>query len=157
VKRGLDLLLARQVAIRLMEHDALGAHARDELGLSEMHTARPLQAALASAITFAVGAALPLLMALISPSAFMIPFVAGSSLVFLALWVVWLPGPVARTLLSVPGGLPSGEHWRCRQLRRSVPYLGPWFKRCTTRTSHSTYALHRHTSSSRPCDHSWSG
>ncbi len=93
MKRGLEPSLARQVAIQLMEHDALGAHARDELGLSEIHTARPLQAALASAITFAVGAALPLVMILISPSSVMIPFVAGSSLIFLAL----MGGLAART------------------------------------------------------------
>ena len=93
VKRGLEPSLARQAAIQLMEHDALGAHARDELGLSEIHTARPLQAALASAITFALGAALPLVMTLISPSSVMIPFVAGSSLVFLAL----MGGLAART------------------------------------------------------------
>ena len=68
-----------------MAHDALAAHARDELGLSEVHTARPIQAAMASAATFAVGAALPLLMILISPESIMMPIVAGSSLVFLAL------------------------------------------------------------------------
>jgi VIT1/CCC1 family predicted Fe2+/Mn2+ transporter len=85
VKRGLEPALARQVTDQLMAHDALSAHARDELGLSEMHAARPIQAALASAATFAVGAALPLLMVLISPPSIIIPFVAGSSLVFLAL------------------------------------------------------------------------
>lgn len=85
VKRGLEPALARQVADQLMAHDALSAHARDELGLSEIHTARPIQAALASAATFAVGAALPLLIVLVSPPTAMIPFVAGSSLVFLAL------------------------------------------------------------------------
>ncbi len=85
VKRGLEPSLARQVAEQLMAHDALSAHARDELGLSETHTARPVQAALASAATFAVGAALPLLMAMISPASIMIYIVAGSSLVFLAL------------------------------------------------------------------------
>jgi len=84
-KRGLEPTLARQVAVQLMEHDALGAHARDELGLSEMHSARPLQAAGASAATFAVGAALPLTMVLMSPPSFIIPFVSGTSLVFLAL------------------------------------------------------------------------
>lgn len=93
VKRGLDPSLAHQVAVQLMEHDALAAHARDELGQSEMHTARPLQAALASAVTFAVGAALPLVMAIISPSSIMIPFVGGSSLAFLAL----MGGLAART------------------------------------------------------------
>jgi VIT1/CCC1 family predicted Fe2+/Mn2+ transporter len=60
VRRGLDLALARQVAQRLMNHDALGAHARDELGISEIATARPLQAAFASALSFAAGAVLPL-------------------------------------------------------------------------------------------------
>jgi VIT1/CCC1 family predicted Fe2+/Mn2+ transporter len=82
-KRGLEPSLARQVADQLMKHDALGAHARDELGLSEIHSARPIQAALASAATFAVGAALPLLMVVISPISYMVPIVAGSSLIFL--------------------------------------------------------------------------
>ena len=84
VQRGLEASLAQQVADQLMAHDALGAHARDELGMSEMHAARPLQAALASAATFAVGAALPLLIALFSPSPVIIPVVACGSLVFLA-------------------------------------------------------------------------
>jgi VIT1/CCC1 family predicted Fe2+/Mn2+ transporter len=83
--RGLDADLARQVALQLMEHDALGAHARDELGMSEIHTARPLQAALASAATFAVGAALPLTVAVAGSTALRVPLVAGSSLFFLAL------------------------------------------------------------------------
>ena len=85
VGRGLDPALAQQVAQQLMAHDALGAHARDELGLSEIHTARPIQAALASAATFSVGAALPLLTVLLSPPAALVPFVAASSLVFLSL------------------------------------------------------------------------
>jgi VIT1/CCC1 family predicted Fe2+/Mn2+ transporter len=68
-----------------MAHDALGAHARDELGLSEIHTARPIQAAWTSAVTFAVGAALPLILAWVSPAAFMVPAVSGGSLLFLAL------------------------------------------------------------------------
>jgi VIT1/CCC1 family predicted Fe2+/Mn2+ transporter len=84
VKRGLDPSLAREVALQLMAHDALSAHARDELGLSEMHTARPIQAALASAATFAVGAALPLVLTRFSPSSFMVPAVSGGSLVLLA-------------------------------------------------------------------------
>jgi VIT1/CCC1 family predicted Fe2+/Mn2+ transporter len=84
VNRGLEPSLAKQVADQLMSHDALGAHARDELGLSELHTARPIQAALASAASFALGAALPLLMTVISPVSYMVPIVAGSSLVFLA-------------------------------------------------------------------------
>lgn len=81
--RGLDQTLARQVAAQLMAHDALGAHARDELGISESLSARPVQAALASAATFAVGAALPLLTVVISPAGYLVPLVAGCSLVFL--------------------------------------------------------------------------
>jgi len=85
VKRGLDAELASTVASQLMEHDALGAHARDELGISEMTTARPIQAALASAATFAVGAVLPLLVVLLFPASVRMWAVSGSSLVFLAL------------------------------------------------------------------------
>jgi len=83
--RGLEPTLAQQVADQLMAHDALAAHARDELGLTEIHAARPVQAALASAATFAAGAALPLLAALIAPPSLAIPVVAGSSLVCLAI------------------------------------------------------------------------
>ena len=85
VARGLDSNLASEVASQLMARDALGAHARDELGISETTTARPLQAAFASAATFAVGAALPLLSALVSPVSSIIPIVSGSSLMFLAI------------------------------------------------------------------------
>ena len=85
VGRGLDTGLASQVATQLMAHDALGAHARDELGISETLTARPVQAAVASAGTFAVGAALPLLIVLFVPVAALVWTVAGSSLLFLAL------------------------------------------------------------------------
>jgi VIT1/CCC1 family predicted Fe2+/Mn2+ transporter len=85
VDRGLEPALAKQVADQLMAHDALGAHARDELGLSEMHTARPIQAALASAGTFAAGAALPLLMVVFIPLSHLVPVVAASSLIFLAI------------------------------------------------------------------------
>jgi len=85
VNRGLEPSLATEVADQLMAHDALGAHARDELGFSETHAARPIQAAWASAATFAVGAALPLLIALLSPPAFLIVPVAVASLLFLAL------------------------------------------------------------------------
>jgi VIT1/CCC1 family predicted Fe2+/Mn2+ transporter len=84
VTRGLTPALAEQVAHQLMAHDALGAHARDELGITEMQRARPIQAAIASAATFAVGAFLPLLAALLAPSGTMLPVVAGSSLGFLA-------------------------------------------------------------------------
>lgn len=85
VARGLDPSLASQVAEQLMAHDAIGAHARDELGISETLSARPIQAALASAGSFAVGAALPLLVAASAPEAVLIPLVSGTSLVFLAL------------------------------------------------------------------------
>jgi VIT1/CCC1 family predicted Fe2+/Mn2+ transporter len=85
VKRGLDANLASEVATQLMKHDALGAHARDELGISDSLTARPVQAALASSGTFAVGAALPLLIAVLSPTETIMFAVSGSSLVFLAL------------------------------------------------------------------------
>src|SRR3990172_2104901 len=85
VTRGLTPELATQVAQQLMAHDALGAHARDELGISEMLSARPVQAALASAGTFAIGAAMPLLTVAVGPESTLIPLVAGTSLVFLAL------------------------------------------------------------------------
>jgi len=85
VARGLDPSLAKQVTDQLMAHDALGAHARDELGISETFGARPIQAALASAGSFAVGAVMPLAVTAISPAAGLIPLVAGTSLVFLGL------------------------------------------------------------------------
>jgi VIT1/CCC1 family predicted Fe2+/Mn2+ transporter len=85
VKRGLDADLALKVADQLMAKDALGAHARDELGISEVTTARPVQAALTSAATFAVGAALPLAMVLLSPTEWLVPAVSIAALVFLAL------------------------------------------------------------------------
>jgi VIT1/CCC1 family predicted Fe2+/Mn2+ transporter len=85
VARGLDSTLAKQVAEQLMAHDALGAHARDELGISPAFSARPIQAALASTASFAVGAVMPLLVTAIAPEAGLIPFVSGTSLLFLAL------------------------------------------------------------------------
>ncbi|RTZ41776.1 VIT family protein [Candidimonas sp. SYP-B2681] len=84
VQRGLDRRLAAEVATQLMQHDALGAHGRDELGISAALAARPLQAALASAATFSVGAVLPLLIVLLFPSSDLIWAVSGASLVFLA-------------------------------------------------------------------------
>lgn len=84
VQRGLDPELARTVALQLMAHDALAAHARDELGLSERFVARPLQAAVASAATFAVGAALPILTVVLAPTAGLVLAVSGASLVCLA-------------------------------------------------------------------------
>jgi VIT1/CCC1 family predicted Fe2+/Mn2+ transporter len=84
VRRGLDKELARQVARKLMAKDALAAHARDELGISEITTARPVQAAVTSALTFSAGAAMPLLAVTLSPSNLIAPLVALSSLIYLA-------------------------------------------------------------------------
>jgi VIT1/CCC1 family predicted Fe2+/Mn2+ transporter len=97
-RRGLTVQLAQEVAVQLMAHDALGAHSRDELGFSEALRARPIQAALASAATFAVGGALPLLAAIISPPNWVIPVVIANSLLFLAV----LGGVAARV-----GGAPT--------------------------------------------------
>ncbi len=85
VSRGLDPALAKQVAAQLMTHDALGAHARDELGISETLRARPIQAAFTSAASFAVGAAMPLSAAVMVSGSSLIPVVSGTSLVFLAI------------------------------------------------------------------------
>lgn len=97
VQRGLDATLARQVAEQLMEKDALAAHSRDELGISETVGARPVQAAMASALSFAVGAALPLLVVVIAPASGLVPFVAATSLFFLA---------VLGALAAYTGGAP---------------------------------------------------
>jgi VIT1/CCC1 family predicted Fe2+/Mn2+ transporter len=84
VGRGLDPALAKQVADQLMAHNALGAHVRDELGITKALSARPIQAAFSSAASFAIGAAMPLLITLLAPAASLIPLVSGTSLVFLA-------------------------------------------------------------------------
>jgi VIT1/CCC1 family predicted Fe2+/Mn2+ transporter len=84
VGRGLDPHLARQVADQLMAHDALGAHARDELGITDTQTARPIQAAVFSAISFSIGAALPLAVTTLTRGSVLIPFVTVFSLLFLA-------------------------------------------------------------------------
>ena len=84
VSRGLDHDLAEKVATQLTAHDALGTHARDELGISEAFSAKPIQAALASAASFAVGAALPLAATVLSPARGLIFWVSGTSLIFLA-------------------------------------------------------------------------
>ncbi|HEY7899494.1 MAG TPA: VIT family protein [Gemmatimonadaceae bacterium] len=85
VDRGLTPELAGEVASQLMSHDALGAHARDELGLSEITAARPLQAAMASAVTFALGAILPVIVAVLAPGAILTQLVMGSALVLLVI------------------------------------------------------------------------
>ena len=105
VARGLEPVLATQVAERLMAHDALTAHARDELGISDTLSARPIQAAFASAGTFAVGAAMPLLAALLAPAATLVPVVSAASLACLvALGVLAARtggAPVMRSALRV--------------------------------------------------------
>ena len=95
--RGLEKSLASEVATQLMQHDALQAHSRDELGISETLAARPVQAAFASAGTFAIGAALPLLVVLLLPESILLWGVAGSSLLFLA---------ILGYLSAVTGGAP---------------------------------------------------
>lgn len=100
VKRGLDPALADAVAAQLMQHDALGAHRRDELGISESLSARPVQAAFASAGSFAVGAALPLLLVLLMPAAVSMWAVSGGSVLSLAL---------LGTLAARAGGAPVLE------------------------------------------------
>ncbi len=97
ISRGLDVTLARQVAHQLMNHDALGAHARDELGISEITTARPFQAAWASALSFSAGAVLPLMVAIVVATQWALPAIAISALASLAV----LGGIAART-----GGAP---------------------------------------------------
>lgn len=84
MERGLERRLAEQVASQLMHHDALAAHAQDELGISKYQNARPVQAALTSALTFSFGAALPLLAAWLSPVSMLSDWVSGASLLFLA-------------------------------------------------------------------------
>ncbi len=83
VARGISAELAEQVAQQLMAHDALSAHARDELGIYDTMAAKPVQAAITSALTFAAGAALPLLTALVAPASALVPLLAGTSLLFL--------------------------------------------------------------------------
>jgi VIT1/CCC1 family predicted Fe2+/Mn2+ transporter len=85
VKRGVDAALARQVAQQLMAKDALTAHARDELGISEISTARPVLAAVTSAAMFSAGGAMPMLMVVVSPAGMLVPIVSAASLGFLAL------------------------------------------------------------------------
>lgn len=104
VARGVEPGLAQQVAEQLMARDALGAHARDELGISEALSARPVQAALSSAASFAVGAALPLAVAALAPAQGLIPWVSGTSLAFLAV----LGGVAAR----VGGAAVATGAWR---------------------------------------------
>ena len=112
VARGLEPALAREVAVGLTEHDALGAHAREELGISDAMAARPVQAALTSAGTFALGAALPLLAAGLASGAAQIFLVASTALVFLAVLGVVGRVRVVRLLRWLHFGSPSGVPWR---------------------------------------------
>ena len=104
-KRGLQPALAKEVATQLMAHDALGAHARDELGITKTLRARPMQAAIASAASFAMGATLPIAVAALSSGEHLIPIVGGASLVFLAALGIasaWLGGaPIVPGTLRV--------------------------------------------------------
>ena len=100
VRRGLDSVLAKQVAEQLMAHDALGSHARDELGFSTITSARPVQAALASAASFSAGAALPLLVAALAPAPYLMPAIVVVSLVCLMTlggWSAKVGGASVRT------------------------------------------------------------
>ena len=114
IGRGLDRALAVRVADQLMAHGALAAHARDELGISEVGSARPVQAALASAASFAVGAALPLLAAVLSPATAIAPLVAATTLAALALlgaigaWTGGAPAVRAAARVTFWGALAMG-------------------------------------------------
>ncbi len=105
IARGLDADLAQRVADQLMTNDALGAHARDELGISEVVSARPLQAALTSAITFSAGALMPLILVSVAPQAGLVPIEVAATLLFLAILGAlgaWAGGaPPARSVLRV--------------------------------------------------------
>lgn len=123
VGRGLDPALAKEVAQQLMTHDALGAHARDELGISEELKARPLQAALASAASFAVGAVMPLLVSVLAPGSWLIIAVTASSLLSLvALGALaanaggarMVPGAIRVTFWgALAMGVTTGVGWVC--------------------------------------------
>ena len=102
VKRGVDQAVARQVAQQLMTKDALAAHARDELGISAATAARPVQAALTSAASFSVGAAMPLLMVVVSPTGSLVPIVSGASLPFSLSWARSEQAQEVQTLCAPP-------------------------------------------------------
>jgi len=123
IRRGLDQHLARQVADQLMAHDALGAHARDELGITDAARARPIQAALASAASFASGAALPLVVTAFAPTRMLIPLVSVTSLVFLAI----LGGIAARAGgASIAAGAWRVTFWGALAMGITAA-VGAWF------------------------------
>jgi VIT1/CCC1 family predicted Fe2+/Mn2+ transporter len=126
VKRGLDADLAKKVAQQLMAKDALGAHARDELGISEVTTARPIQAGLTSAATFAAGAALPLLMAIVSPAAVLVPLVSIAALAFLAL--LRAPTPQEWSLLDEKLSVLSSYLDPILRWKKRLTELGAYFR-----------------------------
>ena len=110
VARGLDPSLAEQVAEQLMAHDALGAHARDELGISEALVARPVQAALSSAASFAVGSMLPRLAVIAAPQTLLVSIVAGASLLFLVALGAWAAFAGGASLIK---GATRVTSWGC--------------------------------------------
>ena len=142
VKRGVEPVLARQVAVQLMAKDALGAHARDELGISEITTARPVQAALTSAATFAAGAAMPLLAVIVSPAGMIIPIVTTVSLRDACrARRASAPGPVERTSGTPRRASYSGapSPWRSR------PQSARWWARKSSGApEHSRHMPARH-------------
>jgi hypothetical protein len=111
VDRGLDHALARKVADQLMAHDALGAHARDELGITPTLEARPIQAALASAASFILGAAMPLIVAALAPQASVLLSRRRHSSCW-RLWERWRRARAVRGWRPGPCGSPSGVRWR---------------------------------------------
>ncbi len=112
IARGVTPHVAELVAQQLMARDALGAHARDELGISEIAVARPIQAAVASALSFTMGAAAPLLLALASPMRWLVPVVSVGALVFLALFgMIGARTGGAGVLIPTPFVSPSGAPW----------------------------------------------
>ncbi len=127
VERGLDQGLARQVADQLMAHDALGAHARDELGISETMAARPVQAALASASTFAAARRCPWRWPRSRPIRDGAPGGGGLPGQSGRPWGRWRPGPAAAGVRGRPGGSPSGARWPWRSPRVWVDW---WGRRC---------------------------
>jgi hypothetical protein len=128
VKRGVAPDTARQVAFQLMEKDALTAHARDELGISEISTARPIQAALTSAATFAAGAAMPLIALMVAPPNMLIPITAGAALFFLQRSERLARRPVVPDFSVRCCALPSGAPSRWLSQLQSENFSVPSFE-----------------------------
>jgi hypothetical protein len=128
VGRGLEPALAKQVADQLMAHDALGAHARDELGISPAFVPRPIQAALASAASFAVGAAMPLLVTAIAPEPALSRSWPGLHSPSSRFSVRWQRTRAAQRLQPVRPELPFGVHWQWRSQPAWERCSAPWFR-----------------------------